>query len=242
MESIARAVRRASSSVGQLGEYGQQIGAIVNTIDEIAAQTNLLALNAAIEAARAGEQGRGFAVVAENVRSLAERSSQSTKEIAELIARVQSGTEEAVEAMAAGVRDVEAGREITDEAGTALQSIIVSVSDSSARMQQIARDVQELGEAAGRIVDGAGEMAARARENASGATEMALSTSRVTDAVLQVSSTSEQTSASAEEVSASTEELSAQSEELAATAEQMRALAERLDLAVARFKIERRAA
>src|SRR5690606_21546247 len=101
MESIAQAVLRASSTVDQLGEYGQQIGDIVKAIDEIAAQTNLLALNAAIEAARAGEQGRGFAVVAENVRSLAERSSESTKEIAALIAKVQAGTQEAVEAMAA---------------------------------------------------------------------------------------------------------------------------------------------
>ncbi|MBK6664445.1 MAG: HAMP domain-containing protein [Thermoflexaceae bacterium] len=75
MESIAVAVSRASETINQLGEYGNQIGDIVRTIDEIASQTNLLALNAAIEAARAGEQGRGFAVVAENVRHLAERSS-----------------------------------------------------------------------------------------------------------------------------------------------------------------------
>ena len=93
MRSIAEAVQRASRTVDQLGEYGKQIGNIVETIDEIAAQTNLLALNAAIEAARAGEQGRGFAVVAENVRNLAERSSESTKEIADLIAKVQSGTQ-----------------------------------------------------------------------------------------------------------------------------------------------------
>ena len=108
MQAIATAVSRASGVVDQLGEYGQQIGDIVKVIDEIAAQTNLLALNAAIEAARAGEQGRGFAVVADNVRQLAERSSQSTKEIAELIAKVQQGTSQAVEAMAAGVNDVEA--------------------------------------------------------------------------------------------------------------------------------------
>lgn len=102
MESIAAAVSRASATVDELGAFGEQIGDIVRAIDEIAAQTNLLALNATIEAARAGEQGRGFAVVAENVRDLAERSSQSTKEIADLIAKVRSGTEEAVSAMSVG--------------------------------------------------------------------------------------------------------------------------------------------
>ncbi len=237
MESIAAAVERASKTVDMLGEYGQQIGDIVKAIDEIASQTNLLALNAAIEAARAGEQGRGFAVVAENVRSLAERSSASTKEIADLIAKVQQGTQEAVEAMAAGVRDVEAGRGITSEAGRALDSIIASVQESAVRMAQIARDVQGLASGAERIVASAEQIATMAGESAEGATSMAAATSRVTDAIIQVSATSEETSASAEEVSASTEELSAQAQELAATATQMRELAEALNAATARFRL-----
>ena len=144
MASIASAVDRASRTVDELGSYGAQIGDIVKVIDEIASQTNLLALNAAIEAARAGEQGRGFAVVADNVRQLAERSSESTKEIAALIAKVQQGTEQAVEAMGAGVKDVEQGREITTRAGEALESIIASVQQSAVQMQTIARDVQGL--------------------------------------------------------------------------------------------------
>ena len=240
MESIAHAVGRASQTVDQLGDYGQQIGAIVKTIDEIAAQTNLLALNAAIEAARAGEQGRGFAVVAENVRSLAERSSESTKEIAALIAKVQAGTQQAVEAMSAGVRDVEEGREITTEAGRALESIIGTVQQSAVQMQDIAREVHALSAGAGRIVDSAGQIAAHASESALNAAEMATGTSRVTEAILQVSATSEETSASAEQVSASTQELSAQSEELAATAGQMRQLAESLQAATRRFSSAQR--
>jgi methyl-accepting chemotaxis protein len=237
MESIATAVQRASRTVDQLGEYGQQIGDIVKAIDEIAAQTNLLALNAAIEAARAGEQGRGFAVVAENVRSLAERSSESTKEIADLIAKVQQGTQEAVEAMAVGVRDVQEGQRITEEAGQSLTSIIGTVELSATRMQEIARDVQGLASGAERIIASAEGIAELARESAAGAGEMAAGTTRVTEAIIQVSATSEETSASAEEVSASTEELSAQSEELAATANQMREMAEALQKASARFKL-----
>jgi methyl-accepting chemotaxis protein len=237
MESIANAVDRASHTVDQLGNYSQQIGDIVKVIDDIAAQTNLLALNAAIEAARAGEQGRGFAVVADNVRQLAERSSNSTKEIAALITRVQNGTEEAVEAMGLGVRDVEQGREITSRAGQALESIIVSVQQSAVQMGTIAQDVQNLAGGAQRIVAAAETIATSSTESASGANEMARGTTRVTEAIIQVSATSEETSASAEEVSASTEELSAQSEELAATANQMRDLAEQLTAATARFQL-----
>ena len=209
MEAIAQAVQRASKTVDLLGEYGQQIGDIVKVIDDIAGQTNLLALNAAIEAARAGEQGRGFAVVAENVRSLAERSSESTKEIAALIAKVQQGTQEAVQAMAAGVKDVEEGREITTQAGQALESIIASVQQSAVQMQRIATDVQGLAAGAQRIVSSAEAIASMAEESARGAGDMAQGTTKVTEAIIQVSATSEETSASAEEVSASTEQLSA---------------------------------
>jgi len=238
MDAIARAVENASVTVNRLGDYGQQIGAIVQVIDDIASQTNLLALNAAIEAARAGEQGRGFAVVAENVRSLAERSSGATKEIAALIAKVQDGTKAAVRAMEAGVEDVASGRDTTEMAGEALNAIIENVQEAASEMGRIAVDVQGLAEGASRIIEAATMIAESANESANGASRIADGTTTVRGAIEKVSLASEETSASAEEVSASTQELSAQSQELAATANQMRGLAEALERQAARFVLE----
>ncbi|MBK6664051.1 MAG: methyl-accepting chemotaxis protein [Thermoflexaceae bacterium] len=240
MDEIAATVERTSKTINLLGEYGQQIGDIVRTIDEIASQTNLLALNAAIEAARAGEQGRGFAVVAENVRALAERSSAATKEIADLVSRVQSGTGEAVSQMAEGVTRVTQGRQVSAEAGTSLRSIIAVVEESSQQMRQIAENVEGLSEAAAQIVSSATSISQFARASASSAAEMAQGAGGVRAAIISVAATSEETSSSAEQVAAATEELSAQSEELAATATHMTDLANELEAASSRFRWERR--
>lgn len=240
MQTIGDAVQRASTTVNQLGTYGKQIGEIVRVIDDIAAQTNLLALNAAIESARAGEHGRGFAVVAENVRQLAQRSSDSTKEIAELIAKVQQGTEDAVTAMSAGVEDVVAGRAVAAEASDAIASIISSVEKSAEAMGQIANDVQGLASGAGRIVDATASIAALAESSAESAEGMAQGTERVSLAISRVAEMSERTSAATEQVSASTEELTAQSEELSGTAARMRELAATLDEAARKFRWDRR--
>ncbi len=237
MESVATTMQKASTTVDQLGEYGKQIGTIVNVISDIANQTNLLALNAAIEAARAGEMGRGFAVVADNVRTLAERSSGSTKEITALIKRVQRGTSEAVTAMDAGLEKIATSREIAGEADAALGTIIQSVEEAAGRMTSIAKHVQDLTADARRIVTSADAIADSATLSSQGAESMAAGTAKVSDAVLLVSSTSEEASASAEQVSASTEQLSAQSDELEAGTSQLRVLAGGLSEAVSRFRL-----
>jgi len=124
MNRIEDVVRRSAETVQELGKSSDQIGEIAQVIDDIADQTNLLALNAAIEAARAGEQGRGFAVVADEVRKLAERTTKATKEIAEMIKRIQNDTYGAVNSMSKGKEEVEQGKQFALKAGDSLKEII----------------------------------------------------------------------------------------------------------------------
>jgi methyl-accepting chemotaxis protein len=123
MNKISEVVQQSSGMVKKLGESSQQIGEIIQVIDDIADQTNLLALNAAIEAARAGEQGRGFAIVADEVRKLAEKTTLATKEIAGMIKQIQKDTIAAIDSMELGTEEVKAGRQLANRAGTALNGI-----------------------------------------------------------------------------------------------------------------------
>jgi len=138
MDRIYHVVSQSAATVKALGKSGEQIGEIIQVIDDIADQTNLLALNAAIEAARAGEQGRGFAVVADEVRKLAERTTKATKEIASMINQIQADTTEAVAAIEVGTKEVERGKHLTDKAGGALLEIIKSTQEIGDMITQVA--------------------------------------------------------------------------------------------------------
>lgn len=143
MENIAQRVNVSSQTVEGLGQRSDQIGAIVNTIQDIADQTNLLALNAAIEAARAGEQGRGFAVVADEVRALAERTTKATKEIAAMIKAIQSETQSAVSSMSEGVDEVKLGTAETTRSGEALEDILNKINELTIQISQVATAAEE---------------------------------------------------------------------------------------------------
>lgn len=143
MNRIAEVVKKSAETVQALGKSSDEIGEIVQVIDDIADQTNLLALNAAIEAARAGEQGRGFAVVADEVRKLAERTTKATKEIAGMIKQIQKDTSGAVESMSKGTEEVEKGKALTDKAGESLKEIILGAEKVVDVITQVAAASEE---------------------------------------------------------------------------------------------------
>ncbi|MBI1938321.1 MAG: methyl-accepting chemotaxis protein [Ignavibacteriales bacterium] len=143
MNRIAEVVKRSALTVKELGKSSDQIGEIVQVINDIADQTNLLALNAAIEAARAGEQGRGFAVVADEVRKLAERTAKATKEIAGMIKQIQNDTGDAVESMEVGALEVEKGKELSEQAGKSLNAIISGARDTVEMISLVAAASEE---------------------------------------------------------------------------------------------------
>ena len=210
MATIRGAVLTTSTEIEELGKRGTQIGAIVQVIDDIASQTNLLALNAAIEAARAGEQGRGFAVVAENVRSLAERTAVATKEIGALISAVQQGTDRAVKAMNASVRDVETGAARAEQAGEALNRIVESANDVSTEIGRIAAASDEIEGSARSLKDVVEKVGVIGERMNNLAGEMRSASERAFGSITSVTAFSEESAAASEQVSASIEEVTAQ--------------------------------
>lgn len=143
INTLASKVADASTVINNLSEDSRQIGSVLEVIQGIAEQTNLLALNAAIEAARAGEQGRGFAVVAEEVRNLAKRTQDSTRQIQLVIEKMQASTNKAVTVMDEGQAQAEVSVEQAQRAGEALNAINASVSRISDMNTQIATAAEE---------------------------------------------------------------------------------------------------
>ena len=143
MDPIRDQIQETSKRIKRLGESSQEIGSIVELINDISEQTNILALNAAIQAASAGEAGRGFAVVADEVQRLAERSSNATKRIESLVQTIQADTNEAVSSMEQTTSEVVAGARLAEDAGTALGEIEKVSSNLTNLIQNISIAAQQ---------------------------------------------------------------------------------------------------
>jgi methyl-accepting chemotaxis protein len=173
IQAIAEQVTKSAQVVGSLGKQSEQIGAIVATIQDIADQTNLLALNAAIEAARAGEHGRGFAVVADEVRKLAERTSQATQEVTRSIREIQTGTSSSVELINQGTVQVRKGVDLAQSAGAALEEIVSSSKQLGMMVQSIAAAAEEQSSASEQISRSIQQISSVTKESTAGASQAA---------------------------------------------------------------------
>ena len=187
IHSVEEKARTTAQLVDELGARSQEIGAIVDTISDLAGQTNLLALNAAIEAARAGEQGRGFAVVAEEVRKLAEQSATAAQQIADLIGRIQDDTSKAVasmdsgrQAVVQGAESVEGLRQVFEEINGLVVNVagkIESMSDSiqhvAGQSSEITNHMEQIDTGAAKVADNMQSISAATEEQSASAQEIA---------------------------------------------------------------------
>ncbi|KAB8196966.1 methyl-accepting chemotaxis protein [Lysobacter maris] len=175
MDNIRDQIQETSKRIKRLGESSQEIGSIVELINDISEQTNILALNAAIQAASAGEAGRGFAVVADEVQRLAERASNATKRIETLVQTIQSDTNEAVSSMEQTTSEVVAGARLAEDAGTALGEIEKVSSDLSGLIQGISNAAQQQTSAASNITETMNTIQSITAQTSQGASQTAQS-------------------------------------------------------------------
>ncbi len=167
MNGIRETIQETSKRIKRLGESSQEIGGIVELINDIAEQTNILALNASIQASMAGDAGRGFAVVADEVQRLAERAATATKQIDVIVRTIQTDTNGAVVSMERSTADVVSGAQLAENAGAALeeieqvsnqiaslvQNISASARNQSQSSQSVARNMQVLREISTQTAD-----------------------------------------------------------------------------------------
>jgi methyl-accepting chemotaxis protein len=171
IKGIASEVNESAKAVALLGQKSEEIGGVISVINDIADQTNLLALNAAIEAARAGEHGRGFAVVADEVRKLAERTTQATEEVSQSIREIQEETQTAVERIENGSCRMEKGVELATSAGESLKVIVDSSNQLLSQVQTIAAAAEEQSASAAQIGDNINRVNAVSNESAQAASQ-----------------------------------------------------------------------
>jgi methyl-accepting chemotaxis protein len=207
LNRTSHAIQASAEIIDVLGRRADDIGKIIEVIDDLAEQTNLLALNAAIEAARAGEHGLGFAVVAEEVRKLAEKSTQSTKEISELIQGIQKEAREAVENMEKSTSMVQDGLLLNKDLSQALEKIAEVVSEVYKFSQEIGAATMEqsngssqIAKATNRLTEITQEITSSVEEQASGAQAVVRAMEKMRELVQQSTSSSTQLAAAAEQM------------------------------------------
>ncbi len=210
MEEINATLQDSATTIRALGSRAADIDRIVEVIDDLADQTNLLALNAAIEAARAGEHGLGFAVVAEEVRRLAERSAQSTKEIAQLVHGIQDATQTAVSQVERSTTLMAQGKTLSHQVGEALRAIAAAAAEVAEHAQAIGGATTEQSRGSAEIAKAASHLTGIIQEISAATEEQSAGTTQVVQAMERMRTTTQQNAARSTQLAVSSEQLANQ--------------------------------
>jgi methyl-accepting chemotaxis protein len=192
MDAIADRVNSIAIRALSLGEKGQEIGRILEVIDDLADQTNLLALNAAIEAARAGEHGRGFAVVASEVRKLAERSQESAGQIQAIVTQIQAETHLTILASEEGAKEVAGGASLARDVFDALERISGMVDETTTAAKEISIATQQQRSASDQVVSAMNQVSDVSRQYAVGSKQSAAAAAELNVLAAELRSSIEQ--------------------------------------------------
>ncbi|OGW27115.1 MAG: hypothetical protein A2X59_04615 [Nitrospirae bacterium GWC2_42_7] len=221
MKDIKATVEKTADYIIKLGGRSEEIGKILNVIDDITEQTTLLALNAAILAAQAGEHGKGFSVVADEIKQLAERTSLSTQEIAALIQSVQQEVADAVEAMEGGLMSVETGFKVTNEAADTLRKIVESSIKSSEMALTIERSTTQqakatlfVAEAMEKVLKIVGQISRATTEQSKGIQHILHATEKISDVSKHLKTATNEQSLNSKQISQSIELVSDKSQQI----------------------------
>ena len=243
MKNIKSSVETTASFITKLGVRSKEIGKILNVIDEITDQTTLLALNAAILAAQAGEHGKGFSVVADEIKDLAERTSVSTQEIAELIQSVQVEVKDAIYAMDDGLKSVEVGYAVANEAGDALRKIVESSRQSAEMSFSIERSTAEqaratrlVSEAMEKVKNMVAQVATATSEQSKGALLITKATEKMRDVSNHVKTATGEQIVNAKQVSESIETISDKTQKIAKAISEQKAGSNQIFMSVEKIK------